>query len=316
MFNLVCKPDEALASYMASEGIDWKFLPPRVPNSGGLWEAGVKSFKFYLKRVVGNIRLTYEEFLTVIIQIEGMLNSRPLVPLSSDLDDLNVLTPFHFLIGRSITSIVEPDLTNLNENIYRLDNWQKITKIVQLIWKRWSVDYLNSLQQRNKWHFEKKNAKIGDMVIIKEDNLPSSQWSLDRINNIYPGKDSKVRVVEVKTTRGIEVQVGITFQDGDRFNSCQVIYSQFGLAIHQNDHQARRRFVEWSQNEIAVVPDFQKRILFSDEAHFWLNGYVNKQNCRIWSEANPQVYVETPLHPEKLTVWCALRAGGILLQKR
>ncbi|GFW82843.1 hypothetical protein TNCV_3494131 [Trichonephila clavipes] len=82
--------------------------------------------------------------------------------------------------------------------------------------------------------------------------------------------------------------------------SCQVIYSQFGLAIHQNDHQARRRFVEWAQNEIAVVPD----------------DYVNKQNCRIWSEANPQVYVETPLHPEKLTVWCALWAGGILLQKR
>ncbi|GFW82609.1 DUF4817 domain-containing protein [Trichonephila clavipes] len=95
---------------------------------------------------------------------------------------------------------------------------------------------------------------------------------------------------------------------------CQVIYSQFGLAIHQNDHQARRRFVEWAQNEIAVVPDFHKRILFSDEAHFWLNGYVNKQKCRIWSEANPQVYVETPLHPEKLTIWCALWAGGILLQ--
>ncbi|GFS55459.1 uncharacterized protein TNCV_1627261 [Trichonephila clavipes] len=93
---------------------------------------------------------------------------------------------------------------------------------------------------------------------------------------------------------------------------CQVIYSQFGLAIHQNDHQARRRFVEWAQNEIAVVPDFHKQILFSDEAHFWLNGYVNKQNCHIWSEANPQVYVETPLHPEKLTVWCALWAGGII----
>ncbi|GFS52060.1 hypothetical protein TNCV_1104821 [Trichonephila clavipes] len=105
-------------------------------------------------------------------------------------------------------------------------------------------------------------------------------------------------------------------RNADRFNSCQVIYSQFDLAIHQNDHQARRRFVEWAQNEIAVVPDFHKRILFSDEAHFWLNGYVNKQNCRIWSEANPQVYVETPLHPEKLTVWCALWAGGILLQKR
>ncbi|GFU76853.1 transposable element Tc3 transposase [Trichonephila clavipes] len=62
--------------------------------------------------------------------------------------------------------------------------------------------------------------------------------------------------------------------------------------------------------------DFHKRILFSDEAHFWLNGYVNKQNCRIWSEANPQVYVETPLHPEKLTVWCALWAGAVVPTRR
>ncbi|GFU97505.1 transposable element Tc3 transposase [Trichonephila clavipes] len=80
-------------------------------------------------------------------------------------------------------------------------------------------------------------------------------------------------------SQSIEVQVGITFQDGDQFNSCQVIYSQFGLAIHQNDHQARRRFVEWAQNEIAVVPDFHKRILFSDEAHFWLYGYVNNKTA-------------------------------------
>ncbi|GFX76792.1 putative DD41D transposase [Trichonephila clavipes] len=81
------------------------------------------------------------------------------------------------------------------------------------------------------------------------------------------------------------------------------------VALHFKYDQARRRFVEWAQNEIAVVPDFHKRILFSDEAHFWLNGYVNKQNCRIWNEANPQVYVETP---EKLTVSCALWAGGII----
>ncbi|GFX93497.1 transposable element Tc3 transposase [Trichonephila clavipes] len=121
---------------------------------------------------------------------------------------------------------------------------------------------------------------------------------------------------------GSDIRTGLPILNCTRQNfrspqllNCQVIYSQFGWAIHQNDHQARRRFVEWAQNEIAVVPDFHKRILISDEAHFWLNGYVNKQNCRIWSEANPQVYVETPLHPEKLTVWCALWAGGILLQK-
>ncbi|GFV60694.1 uncharacterized protein TNCV_4180301 [Trichonephila clavipes] len=89
----------------------------------------------------------------------------------------------------------------------------------------------------------------------------------------------------------------------------------FDLLPGAGSGSLQRRLVEWVQNEIAVVPDFHKQILFSDEAHFWLNGYVNKQNCRIWSEANPQVSVGTPLHPEKLTVWCALWAGGILLQK-
>ncbi|GFW79853.1 transposable element Tc3 transposase [Trichonephila clavipes] len=87
---------------------------------------------------------------------------------------------------------------------------------------------------------------------------------------------------------------------------------QSNCDAHDTIAKGQRRFVEWAQNEIAVVPDFHKRILFSDEANFWLNGHVNKQNCRIWSEANPHVYVETPLHREKLTVWCALWAGGII----
>ncbi|GFU69371.1 hypothetical protein TNCV_4313231 [Trichonephila clavipes] len=101
--------------------------------------------------------------------------------------------------------------------------------------------------------------------------------------------------------------------------ACQVIYSQFGLAIHQNDHQARRDSSNGPKTRLPLFPIFISEFLFSDEAHFWLNGYVNKQNCRIWCEANPQVYVETPLHPEKLTVWCALWAGNhwsVLLQKR
>ncbi|GFX78226.1 hypothetical protein TNCV_5135731 [Trichonephila clavipes] len=90
-------------------------------------------------------------------------------------------------------------------------------------------------------------------------------------------------------------------EDENEMNITAHIYVLISSEM-RNVMKTRRRFVEWAQNEIAVVPAFHKRILFSDEAHFWLNGYVNKQNCRIWSEANPQVYVETPLHPEKLTV--------------
>ncbi|GFS56732.1 hypothetical protein TNCV_2221701 [Trichonephila clavipes] len=127
-----------------------------------------------------------------------------------------------------------------------------------------------------------------------------------------PTEDAKVAHPKKHTTA---LPTGI--QSKSSPSERRVFQSEDNLvALHFKYDQARRRFVEWAQNEIAVVPDFHKRILFSDEAHFWLNGYVNKQNCRIWSEANPQVYVETPLHPEKLTVWCALWAGGILLQKR
>ncbi|GFU86542.1 putative DD41D transposase [Trichonephila clavipes] len=102
------------------------------------------------------------------------------------------------------------------------------------------------------------------------------------------------------------------FSDNEKGKAVVNYWLSNQAAVFFEQDSRLNRFVEWAQSEIAVVPDFHNRILFSDEAHFWLKGYVNKQNCRIWNEANPQVNVETPLHPEKLTVWCALWAGGII----
>ncbi|GFS79808.1 integrase catalytic domain-containing protein [Trichonephila clavipes] len=104
LFNF---PDENLAKYFVSENIDWKFIPPKSPQIGGLWEAGVKSVKHHLKRAIGNLHFTLEEFETIMIQLEGILNSRPLTPLSSDADNFDVFTPGHLLIGRPVTSIPE-----------------------------------------------------------------------------------------------------------------------------------------------------------------------------------------------------------------
>ncbi|GFV25781.1 integrase catalytic domain-containing protein [Trichonephila clavipes] len=101
-------PDQNLAAYFTEEGIEWNFIPPRALHMGGLWEAGIKSVKYHLKRALGRFRLAYEEFETVIIQVEEILNSRPLTPISNDFDNFEVLTPAHFLIGRSINSILEP----------------------------------------------------------------------------------------------------------------------------------------------------------------------------------------------------------------
>ncbi|GFV00722.1 integrase catalytic domain-containing protein [Trichonephila clavipes] len=186
---------------LPAERISQSFPFNKAPNHGGLWEAGVKAVKYHLRRVMGNLRFTYEEFLTILNQIEGVLNSRPLYPLSCDPGDFDALTPGHFLVGRPITAIAEPSLTEVSDN--RLKVWQKQTKIVQHIWKRWSNNYLSTLQNRNKWYFEKNNVKIHDMVILKEDNLPVCNWPLGRILEVYHGKDNKIRVVLVKTKNGI-----------------------------------------------------------------------------------------------------------------
>ncbi|GFW35086.1 hypothetical protein TNCV_5066521 [Trichonephila clavipes] len=96
----------------------------------------------------------------------------------------------------------------------------------------------------------------------------------------------------------------------DRISICEA------LAKRNEIDPFLKRMVTGDEKWITSCDGGQNARYRTLKAHFWLNGYVNKQNCRIWSEANPQVYVETPLHPEKLTVWCALWAGGILLQKR
>ncbi|GFX57149.1 integrase catalytic domain-containing protein [Trichonephila clavipes] len=174
--------------------------PPRSPNVGGLWEAGVKSFKHHLYRTLVNSKITFEEFETIIIQIEGILNSRPLVPLSDNINEYEVLTPGHFIIGRPISAIPEPAILDISDN--RLSRWQYTTKCVQTIWKRWKNDYLNHLQQRNKWQFEKNNVAVGCLVLLKENDLPPCKWTMARILEVIYGTDGKVRVVKVKTATG------------------------------------------------------------------------------------------------------------------
>ncbi|CAG7823797.1 unnamed protein product, partial [Allacma fusca] len=170
------------------------------PHFGGLWEAGVKSTKHHLKRVVGNTVLTYEEFSTLLIQIEACLNSRPLCPLSTSPDDLSALTPGHFLVGRPLIAISEPDYTKLKIN--RLSRWQLLQQLHQHFWRRWQAEYLDRLQQRPKWAKIEENLRQGDMVIIKDDRLPPQEWRLGRIIEVHTGPDGLVRVVTVRTAEG------------------------------------------------------------------------------------------------------------------
>ncbi|XP_055621927.1 uncharacterized protein LOC129765547 [Toxorhynchites rutilus septentrionalis] len=190
----------AVIKNCAEEEITFKFIPPRSPHFGGLWESAVKSFKRHFRSTVGNSILTQDEFVTLLTRIEACLNSRPLTPLSADPNDLEVLTPGHFLVHRSLTSIPEPDLSAIPRN--RLDRWQENQELLRRIWKRWTTDYLSGLHPRTRWTQVRDNISIGTMVLLKEENLPPLKWKYGRITQIFRGDDNHVRVVSVRTADG------------------------------------------------------------------------------------------------------------------
>jgi hypothetical protein len=144
--------------------------------------------------------LTFEEFNTLITQIEACLNSRPLTALSNDPNDPSYLSPGNFLIGAPLTSLPEPDFTNATMN--SLSRWQQVQRFHQQLWKRWSSDYLNSLQQRSKWRNKQPHLQPGMFVLLREDNVPPMSWKLAIIIEIFPGPVGHVRVVTVKTSSG------------------------------------------------------------------------------------------------------------------
>ncbi|XP_050746081.1 uncharacterized protein LOC108027240 [Drosophila biarmipes] len=191
--------DEEISSFMASHEINWHFIPPSAPHFGGIWETGVRSIKLHLKRVIGSSALTFEEYSTLLIQIEGLLNSRPLCAPSDH--SLNPLTPSHFLTGQPLTSVPEPSF--LDVNINRLQRWRQLQAKVQGFWKRWNLEYLSTLQPRTKWHQDAPNVAVDTLVVLKEPNQPPSKWMLGRVTEVHPGQDQRVRVVTVKTAKGI-----------------------------------------------------------------------------------------------------------------
>nr|XP_053608986.1 uncharacterized protein LOC128674488 [Plodia interpunctella] len=187
--------DEHFMDVVTSMNIQWHFNAPKFPSSGGLWERAVRSVKFHLKRVVGAQRLTFEEYSTLLAQLEACLNSRPLCAITENIDDLDCLTPAHFLTGRAGVTVIETPEDGRTR-------WHLTNELFKQIWKKWRSEYLTELNVRSKWRRQQTNIQIGDLVTIQDENLSPGKWPMARVTELHPGKDGLVRVVTLKTQNG------------------------------------------------------------------------------------------------------------------
>jgi len=135
---------------LKEDNIEWHFIPPHAPHFGGIWESAIKSAKYYLKRIVGDAALNFEEMYTALVLIKAVLNSCPLTPISNDPNDFSYLTPGHFLVGDSLISICKKML-----HIYHLIDCRDGSVSIRFINIFGDVRVLNQLQQRNKWRQSK-----------------------------------------------------------------------------------------------------------------------------------------------------------------
>jgi hypothetical protein len=203
LYALLTNSEETIKNFFRNKQVTWKFICPRAPQQGGLWEAGVKLMKTHLKAAVGKTILSFEKLQTICCQVEAMLNSRPLTYVNDDPSDMEPITPAHFLIFRPMNAMPEREMPEkIIPDAYLYD---RMVQIQQGFWNRWHREYLSQLQQRNKNFRHKVDYKIGQLVLICDrDGLPPLQWPLGRITEVIKGKDELIRMVKAVDSHGKE----------------------------------------------------------------------------------------------------------------
>lgn len=193
--------DDALRTEAVNNGALWTFIPPVSPHWGGAWERLIRSVKSSL-RVILKERAPKDEVLrTLLVEVENIVNGRPLTHVSVEPGSTESLTPNHFLIGSSSnlpTAGVFDD-----SDLFLRKQWRQAQRLADMYWQRWLKEYLPTLVPRTKWHQEQNPLKVGDLVFIADPDWPRNTWPRGIINKVFPGKDGRVRVVEVRTSRGV-----------------------------------------------------------------------------------------------------------------
>ena len=196
---------ERLAHYkieenLAKHGTSWKFHPPNAPHMNGAVERLVRSCKRALYAILNGRRVDPDVLHTSLVEVEGILNSRPITPASSDPLDLEALTPNHILIHRP--NFNSPYDVVSDREINSRKKYRQAQVLANSFWNRWLKEYLPTLIQRTKWTDEARNAAVGDLVLVVEPKVSRGMWLFGRIIRVFPGKDGRVRSAEVRTRTG------------------------------------------------------------------------------------------------------------------
>ncbi|XP_041453627.1 uncharacterized protein LOC121406824 [Lytechinus variegatus] len=191
--------EDELKDFCADKGIQWKFITPNAPHQNGCAESLVKSAKISIKKAIGEQVLTPFELYTCFLEVANLMNERPIGRKCNDPDDGNYLCPNDMLLGRSSRNIPQgPFKQTKNPR----DRVEFVQLIVDSFWKQWSQNVLPLLVPCRKWNTDRRNVRVGDVVMTAESNAIRGKWTIARIIQVYPGPDGKVRNVKLKTVSG------------------------------------------------------------------------------------------------------------------
>ena len=172
-------------------------IPGRAPHFVGLWQSSIKANMTLLRKTVGSHRMTVEELMTVLTQIEATLNSRPLIPMDSPpTDGALALTPGHFLVGRPLQAI--PSRIDVRPSLPLTRRWNLCQHLSREFWRLWSRDYIGTLNRYQKWAQPKREVHPGDVVLVKDQECFIHSWPLARVVTTHPGQDGRTRVATIQ----------------------------------------------------------------------------------------------------------------------
>ncbi|XP_065094204.1 uncharacterized protein LOC135714762 [Ochlerotatus camptorhynchus] len=192
---------ERLAVEFTSSHTSWNFIPPASPHMGGAWERLIRTVKQNLGKLKANRMLSHEVLENMLLEVENIVNSRPLTSIPLDDDQSPVLTPNHFLMGSS--NGLRPWVPFDDSSEVLKNCWELSQALANQFWKQWLRDYLPSITRRTKWYTEVKPIKINDIVVIVDPKLPRNTWPKGRVIGIKQGSDGQVRSATVQTSGGI-----------------------------------------------------------------------------------------------------------------